>query len=545
LAVKSPLLARERNPDVLTSIANLSNDEVFTPPSFANKMLDTIEDAWAESNNGASIWEDKTVRFLDPFTKSGVFLREIVRRLNEGLTKQIPDQQERVNHILAKQVFGIAITRLTALTARRSVYCSKQANGKHSIATIFDNEEGSIWFKRTEHVWIGGGRKVLTIDENGKEVEKMLGGKCKHCGASQSEYERSEDLETHAYALIHTENPKKLIKEIFGEDMQFDVIIGNPPYQLGSDGGTRDVPIYQKFVQQAKKLDPKLLTMVIPSRWMASGLGLSDFRKQMLSDKRLRMIVDYPLAKDVFTSVEVKGGVCYFLWDSNHDGLCEFTMVRNDETIGPIHRDLSAHDVLVRDSRAIPILEKVTKNTSKSIVDLLSADKEFGWTSNFDDFSKEIISGQIPIYFVRQGKRRVGSIPRDEIKKSPGLIDKYKVLIPKAGSDGGQRLPDVVLGKPLVANSPSVCTQTFLFFYVDSLLEAKSIESYIRTKFFRFLVSLRKITQDATRNTYTWVPLVPLNQDWTDEELYQRFGLTQKEIAYVDSVIKPMEQGDA
>src|SRR5688572_1395984 len=145
---------RGRNPDVLSCIANLSNDEVFTPPEFANRMLDTLTEAWASDNGGANLWADKTVRFLDPCTKSGVFLREITRRLNEGLADAIPDLQERVDHILTKQVLGIGITNLTSLIARRSVYCSKLARGKHSIAKSFTSDDGNIWFKRLEHTWV-------------------------------------------------------------------------------------------------------------------------------------------------------------------------------------------------------------------------------------------------------------------------------------------------------------------------------------------------------------------------------------------------------
>ncbi len=264
---------RGRNPDVLTCIANLSNDEVFTPPEFANRMLDTLAEAWAADHNGADIWADKKVRFLDPCTKSGVFLREITSRLTKGLASKIPNLEERVNHILTKQVFGIGITHLTSLLARRSVYCSKHANGEHSIAKGLASDDGNIWFERTEHTWVNG--------------------KCAFCGASQRALDRGEDLETHAYAFIHTDNIKARIAELFGGDMQFDVIIGNPPYQLASDGGTRDIPIYQHFVSQAKNLEPRYLVMVIPSRWMATGLGLKDFRESMLADHRIRQIVDF------------------------------------------------------------------------------------------------------------------------------------------------------------------------------------------------------------------------------------------------------------
>jgi site-specific DNA-methyltransferase (adenine-specific) len=509
------------NPDVLTCIANLSNDEVFTPPEFANQMLDTLAQSWASSNSGENIWANKEVTFLDPCTKSGVFLREIVKRLNEGLAKEIPDLTERINHILTKQVFGIGITELTSLLARRSVYCSKYANGIHSIARTFTNNNGNIWFERTEHTWANG--------------------KCKYCSASKAEYARTKELETHAYAFLHTEDIKSQLSKMFGANMQFDVIIGNPPYQLGSDGGTRDVPIYQKFVAQAKTLEPRYLTMVIPARWMSSGLGLNEFRHEMLSERRIRSLTDYPVAREVFPSVEVKGGICYFLWERDYDGDTKVTSIRGGEIVGPNPRDLSEYDVFVRDHRAVKILRKILSNGQESITSILAVDKEFGWTSNFDDFHDKGLKNDVPLHYGKQGKRLVGYINRKNVMKSAHLIDTWKVMIPKAGSDGGQRIPDVVLGKPFIASSPSVCTQTYLFFYVENEIAAKSVQSYLQTRFFRFLVSLRKNTQDATRSTYTWVPVQDWTRNWSDKDLYKKYGLTNDEIAFIESMIKPME----
>ena len=235
---QSSFALRSRNPDVLTCIANLSNDEVFTPPVFANRMLDTLTEAWAANNKGANLWADKKVKFLDPCTKSGVFLREITSRLTKGLEKEIPNLEKRVNHILTKQVFGIAITQITALLARRSVYCSKYAKGKHSIAKSFSSDDGNIWFKRMEHTW----------DET----------KCEFCGAPRAILEREAELENYAYAFIHTDNIKTRLAEIFGANMQFDVIIGNPPYQIDDGGfGASALPIYNKFVEHAKALEPR------------------------------------------------------------------------------------------------------------------------------------------------------------------------------------------------------------------------------------------------------------------------------------------------
>ena len=517
---------RGRNPDVLTCIANLSNDEVFTPPEFANRMLDTLAEAWAVNNSGANIWANSSVRFLDPFTKSGVFLREITTRLIAGLAAEMPDLQARVDHILSRQVFGIGITRLTTLLARRSLYCSKHANGEHSVAKSFNADSGNIWFERVEHTWESG--------------------RCVFCGAAQQAFDRGEGLETHAYAFIHTNNIAARLGEFFGADMQFDVIIGNPPYQLASDGGTRDVPIYQKFVEQAKRLEPRYLTMVIPSRWMAGGLGLSDFRQSMLGDKRIRELVDYPNAAEIFPSVGINGGACYFLWDAAYNGPCNISSVRAGEVNGPSSRALDEFDVLVRDSRALEILRKVLARNERPINTILARDKEFGWTSNFDGFHQTESDGDVPLYYIRNVKRAVGYIGRDQVAKSDHLIDTWKVLVPAVGSGRERERSgvDMVLGPSLIAPSPSVCTQSFLFFFVSSREEAESLQSYYATRFFRFLVSLRKITQHATHSTYEWVPMLTWDRVWTDADLYERYGIGPDEAAYIAQMIRPMGVGD-
>lgn len=543
---QAPFALRGHNPDVLTCIANLSNDEVFTPPELANAMLDLLAQRWADAHDGTDIWSDPNVTFLDPFTKSGVFLREITRRLTNGLARVFPDRAERVDHILTRQVYGIGITQLTALLARRSVYCSKYANGPHSIATSFDSEDGNIWFQRTEHSWTGGQREYRADPLTGDETVVYTHRKCRYCGAREDSYSRGDQLETHAYAFIHTDDIKARIRELFGDTMQFDVIIGNPPYQLGSDGGTRDVPIYQHFVEQAKRLEPRYLTMVIPSRWMATGLGLNDFRKTMLNDTHIRDLVDYPNAAEVFSEVGINGGACYFLWDLNYDGRCNVTSIWGGEETGPELRQLNEFDILVRDARALPILRKVMAHGEPSVNTILARDKEFGWTSNFSGYHHVHKPGDVALYYIKSMKRSTGYIARSEVTKSPELIDTWKLLVPKVGS-GREREKsgvDLVLGPSQVAPSPSVCTQSFLFFYADTETAIRSIRSYYATKFFRFLVSLRKITQDATHSTYQWVPLQTWDQAWTDADLYAKYDLTQDEIEYIESRIRPMELAD-
>ena len=521
MSTQASFSLRGRNPDVLTCIANLSNDEVFTPPEFASRMLDTLANAWAASHNGANIWTDSSVKFLDPCTKSGVFLREITSRLTKGLGVEIPDREERVNHILTKQVFGIGITYLTSLLARRSVYCSKHANGEHSIANGFADDTGNVWFERMEHTW--GDTK------------------CEFCGAPRAILDRDPGLENYAYPFIHTNDIKARIIELFGGNMQFDVIIGNPPYQMkGGAGGTSDSSIYHLFVEQAKKLEPKYLSMVIPSRWFSGGRGLDEFRKEMLSSRKLLRLVDFPVSKEVFPNVEVKGGICYFLWSEAHNGPCEVTVVRDAEEVVS-SRQLNEFDVFVRDPIAAGILRKVLQAGEQPITSILTADTPFGIATNFDGFHGKKKPGYVTLHYVRKGKRDIGFVPRSMTTKNASLINKWKVLAPEAGSDGGQKIPDSVLGKPWLSPPPSVSTQSFLAFWVASESEAQSLESYYCTKFFRYLVSLRKLTQHALRSTYSWVPLQAWNRQWTDEALYKKYGLTTEEIDSIEAVIRQMD----
>jgi hypothetical protein len=530
---------RGRNPDVLTCIANLSNDEVFTPPEFANRMLDTLAEAWAANNGGASIWADPNITFLDPCTKSGVFLREITSRLTKGLEVAIPDLQTRVDHILTKQVFGIGITRLTAMLARRSLYCSKHANGEHSIARSFDNEDGNVWFERTEHTWSSG--------------------KCVHCGASQSTLDRGEDRETHAYAFLHTDNIKARIAELFGGDMQFDVIIGNPPYQLDDGGfGASAIPIYNKFVEQAQALEPRYLTMVIPARWLFGGRGLDDFRKKMLTDERIRQLFDYPDSRQVFPSVDVAGGICYFLWDRDNPGTCRIIEMNHDLTHSESSRPLleNGAEVFVRSHVALSILKKVvsvetsqaqalTLPEAKRFDQQVSSQKPFGLRTYFRGSSSP--SNENDLIVLQSGGRAWTS--RAEITTGQELIDKWKVFTSKSSSEhagqfdkNGQRR---VLSKSGVIPPGSVVTETYVLLGTyDNEIEARNCFSYATTKFFRFLVATRSSAQDLAKSAYSFVPMQDFSRPWTDGDLYLKYGLSEEEIAHIEKLIRPMSASD-
>ena len=493
------------NPDVLTCLANLSNDEVFTPPNIANQMLDLLPQ---------EIWCDKDATFLDPACKSGVFLREIAKRLMAGLEKEIPDKQKRIDHIFTKQLFGIAITDMTALLSRRSLYCSKKANGKYSICEDFDTPDGNITFGRVIHVWEGS--------------------QCKYCGANINTYDRDESLETHAYQFIHTDTPEELF------NMKFDVIVGNPPYQLSDGGyGTSAAPIYNNFVEQAKKLNPRYLTMIIPARWYSGGKGLDDFRDEMLHDNRIRQIVDFPEAIDCFPGVQIKGGVCYFLWDRDNSGDVRVSTSKKGVIVSEMKRPLLEKDceTFIRYNEAISILKKVQSFGESSIKDKISARKPFGLETTFKGKNKPPSEKYVTLY--QNGG--IGYIKPEDVLNNFELVKYHKVLIPPLGS-GSDAFPHMILGRPFVVKPNSACTETYLVAGTfGNEEEAQNLVSYLATKFLRFLVLLNKPTQHATSKVYTFVPIQDFKQPWTDEKLYKKYKLTKEEIAFIESMIRPMD----
>ncbi len=526
-----------RNPDVLSCIANLSNDEVFTPPEFAGRMLDTLAQAWAAANDGANIWADSKVTFLDPCTKSGVFLREIAKRLIAGLEAEIPDLQTRVDHILTKQVFGIAITKLTSLLARRSLYCSKHATGPHSVAKSFDDDDGNIWFERTEHSWVQG--------------------RCVFCGASEETLGRGDVAETYAYGFIHTNSIEARVADIFGGQMHFDVIIGNPPYQLSDGGqGASAVPIYNKFVDQAKALQPRFLSMVIPARWFFGGRGLDSFRRSMLEDNHIRKIVDFPDSRQCFPNVDVAGGICYFLWDRDRAGDCEVVShsFGNTETVSTRPLLEPGCDIFIRNNEYIAILKKIVmKETGQAGVGLpaklrfdqqVSGQKPFGLRTFFRGRAKKQNSDDLMV--LQSGGRAWAS--RSDVKEGVALIDKWKVFTSKSSSEHAGQFDKNGMRKVLslsgVIPPGSVVTETYVLLgSYDSEAEARNCFSYARTKFFRFLVAARASAQDLPRIAYSFVPMQDFSRPWSDRDLYEKYGLTEGEIELVESTIRPMEAG--
>jgi len=499
------MLQANYNPDVLSCLANLSNDEVFTPPNLVNDILDLLP---------VELWSDPNAKFLDPVSKSGVFLREMAKRLMKGLETHLPDKQERINHVFGKQLYGIAITELTSLLSRRSVYCSKNAMGEYSVCETFTSEQGNIHYERLQHTWEGG--------------------KCTYCGASLDVYDREEALETYAYNFIHTDKPEKIF------NMKFDVIVGNPPYQLSDGGNSRSAkPIYHKFIEKAKKLNPRYLTMITPARWYAGGKGLDDFRLEMLSDKRIRKIIDFENSNDVFPGVDVAGGICYFLWDRDNKGLCEIINYIDGKEIKS-ERALNEFSILIRHSQAIPIIRKVlafNNGQCKKLNEVVSSRKPFGLPTNYIPKN----SG-VPCWFIQKIGLKYASI--NDVSDDNNLLNKWKLLAPKAPIAGQTDFSKPVGfyydGNTIIAKPGESCTESFIVLGAfSSEKEVLSYKTYIFTKVVRFLLLQTVVSQDVTKSNFQFIPdLGKYDLEYSDKTLIKMWGISDLEWKFIDSKIK-------
>ena len=567
---------RNRMPDVLDCLANFSNDEVFTPPKVVNEMLDMLPQ---------EIFRSKETTFLDPCAKTGVFLREITKRL---LANQVPDYErtykeiERItkeaiqdavrtgkldlndpdyekkaqktgddaikahpdanrylafevdlqaalDHILTKQVFGIAITELTADLDRRSLYCSKDASGRFSITgTAFGiNKDGNIRFVPQKHTW--------------------KNGTCIYCGASRTNFDRPDELESHAYEFIHTDTPEEILM-----GLQFTVICGNPPYQLNTAvSGGQAIPIYNRFVEQAKRLNPRYLTMIIPSRWLAGGIGLDKFRTDMMNDTHISYFVDFENAQLVFPGVHIDSGVCYFLRDSAHDGKLHYVLNTHNGDVVESDRYLkcSLSNVVIRDVRQISILEKVMSENFIPFSNIVSTMMPYGFDKglfnnpqNYEAarLHDSAFSDAYHIYGVKGikggAKRTEGYVAKASVKNIVEA-DRYKLFFTTSYSSNAVIPPETIVGEP-----GDICTGTFLNIGgFDSKDTRDNCNDYIHTTFFRALLYFRRGSMQVTKSVFDYIPLQDFSKPWTDAELYEKYNLTQDEIDFIESMIKPME----
>jgi site-specific DNA-methyltransferase (adenine-specific) len=322
--------------------------------------------------------------------------------------------------------------------------------------------------------------------------------------------------------------------------MKFDVIVGNPPYQLSDGGHGRSAsPIYHTFVEQAKKLNPRYLSMIIPARWYAGGKGLDGFREDMLNDDRVRKLVDFENSNDVFPGVDVAGGICYFLWDRDNKGDCEIFNMGYDKVLSSTRR-LNEYHILIRHAQAIPIIRKVNQNeksSSENLNKIVSSSKPFGLRT----FYKPKDEG-IPCWFTQRVGLKYASL--DDLHDNHGLLRKWKLLVPTqpiAGqTDFSKPVGFYYDGNVIVAKPGQACTESYLVANsFDSEEETLNFKSFLFTKTVRFLLLQCVISQHVTRDKFYFIPnLNKYDQEFNDDILRERWNITEEEWSFIDSKIK-------
>lgn len=510
-------MPNEHTPDILNTLANLSSDEVFTSPELVNALLDLLPQ---------ELFTNPKSTFLDPSCKTGVFLREIAKRLMKGIAKDYPDVQERINHIMGEQLYGISLTNLTYLVSNRTVYCSMYPDGDMSAVSSFgkgiSKGSGNIRWESIKHTW---------------DVEDENKAKCIYCSAPKKQYRNDENAENYAYGFIHPSYYNRVSK------MKFDVIIGNPPYQL-SDGGAQasSTPIYNLFIENAIKMNPKYLCMIVPARWYTGGKTPEEFRLKMITDRHIKELYDHSNSADCFPTLgdhNIKGGICYFLWSRDYDGPCTIHTMEKDVCVRTSVRYLKEDgcDVFIRDEAGVQILNKIKQQTKSHFQDIVSSRKPFGLPTNFKDFVDRPFGDKtVKIY----ANKAIGYVSKSQLMKNADWVSKYKLFVPKAVGNGDVSSDRI---KPKLMGPNTCCTETYLVIGpFNTEEESKNCATYIETKFFHYLLSLKKITQDNAQKVYQFIPMVPLTKAWTDAELYKEFNLTDEEIAYIESTVWPAKE---
>jgi site-specific DNA-methyltransferase (adenine-specific) len=545
------------NFDILETITNVGNDEVFTPRRTADLMLDSLPE---------EVWHNPNYKWLNPATKNGIFEREIAIRLDKGLEAIIPDTEVRRKHILQNMIFSIGQTKFTSNVARRTLYYCSQANRQcdgekapdgHYVngyaignGTWFNDAEGNILTPSTDHIFVDSSGRSMPSSVKDDDRKKY---KCKFCGiTADSRYVDPKQREQYAYELTHVYRLvlQKHLRTRFKrpaeeKNMKFDIIIGNPPYQLQvneSGKGLGAIPIYQNFITQAKYLEPKYLCMIIPSRWFSGGVGLDDFRREMLKDDHIKLIYDFSDSKDCFPGVDINGGVCFFLRDSSYSGECEFTNVTNG-VISTKKRKLNEFDIFIRRNDALSIVKKILAKKEK----MLSAEggcspqTPYGFLSTFQGTEKKTKNDDAEI-LTSKGWRFV---ERRLITKSYDTVDKYKTMISKLTCEHAGT-PDKngmyrVLSRMELLKPGQICSQSYLTICPQSTeQEALNVFNYLRTKLVRFLIQLTLTGMNMSIANFKFVPWLDFTESWDDAKLYERYGLSDEEIAVVESVIREM-----
>lgn len=471
---------------------------------------------------------------------------------NERYTKEIPEPRLIEQGDVTANIFLNPETRILEMNSKSGLYPLYMTYSIYMLKV--DGNESKIPFEKAQQLWFETIRENIFVLCKTKmaqliTIRTLAGytGKPVNAIFLTKLLDRMQDKDRFTRKLT---NPATWGRT--GERMKFDAIVGNPPYQLQTEGSVESqaVPIYNKFVEQAQMLQPQYMTMIIPARWLNGGFGLDSFRMSMLKSKQISDMHIYMDSTDCFPGVDISGGTCYFLWETEISEQCLVVNHQEGKT-NKVMRPLlePGLEIFIRENQAVSIISKVKAFEEESFEELVTAADPFGL--NYKDgntvkmfkkyYPEKKADDDVGIYYYGWLKDGVSYTSRNYITSNNEAVDKYKVFISKAYGERGI-YPYFIIGKPFLAPPNTICNMTYIMVgSYDNEQTAKNVISYMNTKFFRFLVSLLKSTQNAYKKVYKLVPVQDFTKTWTDAELYAKYGLSAEEISFIESMIKPME----
>ena len=532
--------------------------EVFTNEREVKSMCDLVNEQTERIDS----------RFLEPACGDGNFLIEILKRKIEMVKKKYEISSydyERFSLLALSSLYGVELLADNVNLCRKRLLDYWEKEYKKVCPRDYDERTvQSAKFILNKNIVCGNALTLMCVDENGKDTQKPIVFSEWSFPANDARMQRKDYTLDNLVngnkdgqaSIIENEEGKFLKQYITHYNMKFDVIIGNPPYQLSDGGGTGDSakPIYQLFINQAKKLNPKYISMIVPSRWMKGGKGLDNFRKEMAEDTRLRYIYDFEDAKECFPGIHIDGGVNYFLWDKSYDGKCEYhyKSLKGEENscLRFLKNDVS--DTVIRDYNQITIIEKAASLKEEKFSKICSARNPFGYFSdifnNPEKYSEANLSfeedkNKYKVYGVKGkkggAKRVIGYVDKNSVERANDDVNKYKLYFSKAYMTTSTVPPEIIIGEP-----GTVCTETFLKIgSFETKEQAMNCLSYVKTKFFRALLFYNRHSLNISRESFKLIPIQNFNEEWTDEKLYKKYNLTEKEIKFIEENILPMGDG--